>query len=95
MPSALPLVLLAAFWVFNSVYQVQPDERGIVLRFGEYNRTADPGLHFAVWPVETMEKPRVGAVRQINIGMEANEGPDAHQRQEHHFGSVLGSLAHP
>jgi membrane protease subunit HflK len=70
----LPLVLLAAFWVFNSVYQVQPDERGIVLRFGEYNRTADPGLHFAVWPFETMEKPRVGAVRQINIGMEANEG---------------------
>ena len=70
----LPLVLLAAFWVFNSVYQVQPDERGIVLRFGEYTRTADPGLHFAVWPIETMEKPRVGAVRQINIGMEGNEG---------------------
>jgi membrane protease subunit HflK len=70
----LPLALLAAFWVFNSVYQVQPDERGIVLRFGEYNRTADPGLHFAAWPFETMEKPRVGAVRQINIGMEANEG---------------------
>ena len=37
-------------------------------------RTADPGLHFAVWPIETMEKPRVGAVRQINIGMEGNEG---------------------
>lgn len=70
----LPLVLLAAFWVFNSVYQVQPDERGVVLRFGQYERTADPGLHFAAWPIETMEKPRVGAVRQINIGMEGNEG---------------------
>ena len=70
----LPLALLAAFWVYNSIYQVQPDERGIVLRFGEYSRTADPGLHFAAWPVETMEKPRVGAVRQINIGMEGNEG---------------------
>jgi membrane protease subunit HflK len=70
----LPLVLLAAFWVFNSVYQVQPDERGVVLRFGQYTRTADPGLHFAAWPIETMEKPRVGAVRQINIGMEGNEG---------------------
>ena len=70
----LPLVLLAAFWVYNSVYQVQPDERGVVLRFGKYTRTADPGLHFAAWPIETMEKPRVGAVRQINIGMEGNEG---------------------
>lgn len=70
----LPLALFAAFWVYNSIYQVQPDERGIVLRFGQYTRTADPGLHFAAWPVETMEKPRVGAVRQINIGMEGTEG---------------------
>jgi membrane protease subunit HflK len=70
----LPLALFAAFWVYNSVYQVQPDERGVVLRFGKYTRSADPGLHFAAWPVETMEKPRVGAVRQINIGMEGNEG---------------------
>ncbi len=33
----LPLALLAAFWVYNSIYQVQPDERGIVLRFGQYH----------------------------------------------------------
>ncbi len=70
----LPIAALAAFWAYSSVYQVQPDERGVVLRFGEYHRTADPGLHFAVWPVETMEKPKVGAIRQINIGMEGNEG---------------------
>ena len=70
----LPLVLVGLFIAYNSVYQVQPDERGVVLRFGTYDRTADPGLHFALWPVETMEKPRVGAVRQINIGNEGNEG---------------------
>jgi modulator of FtsH protease HflK len=70
----LPLVLLGAFWLYNSIYQVQPDERGVVLRFGSYSRTADPGLHFAIWPVETMEKPRVGAVRNIDIGMQGNEG---------------------
>ena len=46
----------------------------MVLRFGTFNRIAEPGLHFALWPVETMEKPRVGAVRQINIGNEGNEG---------------------
>lgn len=69
----LPIVLLAAFVVYMSVYQVQPDERGVVLRFGTYNRTAEPGLHFALWPVETMEKPRVGAVRQINIATEGGE----------------------
>ena len=70
----LPIVLLVAFVGYNSMYQVQPDERGVVLRFGKYSRTAEPGLHFALWPIETMEKPRVGAVRQINIGNEGNEG---------------------
>ncbi len=70
----LPFVLLlAGFVAYMSVYQVQPDERGVVLRFGTYDRTAEPGLHFALWPIETMEKPRVGAVRQINIGSEGGE----------------------
>ncbi|WP_373504858.1 FtsH protease activity modulator HflK [Aestuariivirga sp.] len=70
----LPVALLGAFVIYNSIYQVQPDERGVVLRFGTYNRTAEPGLHFALWPIETMEKPRVGAVRQINIGNDGSEG---------------------
>lgn len=70
----LPVVLVALFVVYNSVYQVQPDERGVVLRFGTFDRVAEPGLHFALWPIETMEKPRVGAVRQINIGAEGGEG---------------------
>lgn len=70
----LPVAAFAAFWLYNSVYQVQPDERGVVLRFGEYSRTADPGLHFAAWPIETMETPTVGAVRQINIGNDNKEG---------------------
>ena len=29
---------------FNTLYQVQPEEVGVVLRFGEYVRTTDPGL---------------------------------------------------
>jgi modulator of FtsH protease HflK len=69
----VPLVIAAAFVAFNSVYQVQPDEKGVVMRLGKWNRIADPGLHFALWPVEVMEKPKVGSVRQINIGLENNE----------------------
>jgi membrane protease subunit HflK len=70
----VPVVLVALLVVYNSIYQVQPDERGVVLRFGTFNRVAEPGLHFALWPAETMEKPRVGAVRQINIGADGGEG---------------------
>ncbi|NMD07498.1 MAG: FtsH protease activity modulator HflK [Phyllobacteriaceae bacterium] len=70
----IPVALFAAFAVYNSVYQVQPDERGVVLRLGEFNRVVDPGLQFALWPIERIEKPRVGTVRQINIGADQNEG---------------------
>jgi len=70
----IPIVLVALLVVYNSIYQVQPDERGVVLRFGTFTRVAEPGLHFALWPIETMEKPRVGAVRQINIGSDGGEG---------------------
>jgi modulator of FtsH protease HflK len=60
----LPIALAAAFVLFNSIYQVQPDENGIVLRFGAYTRTANPGLHFALWPVEN----------QTSIGDVGDEG---------------------
>ncbi|MCB1376771.1 MAG: FtsH protease activity modulator HflK [Alphaproteobacteria bacterium] len=70
----VPVVLLGAFWVYNSINQVQADERGVVLRFGEYARTASPGLHFVMWPIETMEKPKVEAENQINFGGNESEG---------------------
>lgn len=69
----LPLAAIVAFWAYNSVYQVQADERGVVLRFGAYNRTTDPGLHFAFWPAETVETPRVGAVNQFSIASSGKE----------------------
>ncbi len=70
----LPLLVIAAFIIYNSVYQVQADERGVVLRFGEYSRTAGPGLHFAIWPLETMMRPKVDAENQIDFGVNENEG---------------------
>ena len=60
---------LAAVWVFNAVYTVEPDEQGVVLRLGEYSRTTPPGLHFILWPVETVETPKVAAVNQLDFGV--------------------------
>jgi modulator of FtsH protease HflK len=70
----LPAGLLVAFILYNSIYQVQPDERGMVLRLGAYTRTATPGLHFAVWPVEKMELLPVAAENQTPIGDTGDEG---------------------
>ncbi len=70
----LPLAAVAAFWVYSSVYQVQPDERGMVLRLGAYTRTVSPGLQFAPWPLETMELLPVAAENQTPIGDSGDEG---------------------
>ena len=70
----LPIAALAAAWVYVSVYQVQPDERGLVLRLGAYNRTVSPGLHFAAWPIDSMELLPVAAENQTAIGNSGDEG---------------------
>ena len=59
---------LAAIWGMNSFYRVQPDENGVVLRFGAYNRTTGPGLHFAAWPIEKVERLKVLKENQISFG---------------------------
>ena len=38
----------------GAVYQVQPEEVGVVLRFGKFVRQTDPGLHFKIPFVETL-----------------------------------------
>lgn len=68
MPWLIILVALGLWWGYNSFYRVQPDEQGVVLRFGEYSRTTGPGLHFAFWPAETVETPPVLRESNLNFG---------------------------
>jgi len=65
------IVLILAFWLVRGgpAYRIEPDEEGIVLRFGKYNRSTQPGFHFkAPWPIETVEKPQVTLTRRIEFG---------------------------
>lgn len=48
------LGLVLVVLVFGSFYQIQPEEVGVVLRFGAYHRTTDPGLHVKIPLVETV-----------------------------------------
>ncbi len=45
-PLLLVLVILLIPLVMSSFYTVQPDEEAVVLRFGKYSQTTQPGLHF-------------------------------------------------
>jgi membrane protease subunit HflK len=58
-----------------STNTIDPDENGLVLRLGAYNRTAGPGLHFVLWPLERMEILPVEAENQIDFGRGKNDAP--------------------
>ena len=52
-------VLVAVLAGFNTLYQVQPEEVGVVLRFGRYARTTEPGLRAKIQFVEQVNKAPV------------------------------------
>lgn len=41
-----PLVLVLVFGILSAVYTVSPESVAVVQRFGKYQQTATPGLHF-------------------------------------------------
>ncbi|MEO0544078.1 MAG: FtsH protease activity modulator HflK [Pseudomonadota bacterium] len=63
------LALLAlVLYVMQAAYQVETDERAVELRFGKPKpEISQPGLHFILWPIETVEKVNI-AEKQIQIG---------------------------
>ncbi|MBW4933900.1 FtsH protease activity modulator HflK [Marinobacter sp. F4206] len=60
---ALAGILVVGYVIFQSFYTVDEQERAVVLRFGEYNRTENPGLRFKVPLIDDVTKVRVTSVR--------------------------------
>ncbi|MCJ7643249.1 MAG: FtsH protease activity modulator HflK [Candidatus Aminicenantes bacterium] len=58
--------IVAIVLLYGSVYQISPEEMGVILRFGKYSRTTEPGLHFKLpLGIETMT--RVPVQRQLKL----------------------------
>ncbi len=59
-----------ALWGFSGFFRVEPDELGVVLRFGQEVREVQPGLNYRLpYPVETVLRPKALRVNKIDIGM--------------------------
>src|ERR1700709_1060919 len=70
----LIVALIVIAWVNSGIYMVQPDEQGVVLRFGKWVDTTNPGLHYHYpFPIETVLFPKVTQVNQLQLG----SGPGA------------------
>jgi membrane protease subunit HflK len=67
----LALIALAAvaIWGLSGFFRVEPDELGVVLRFGKYVRDVKPGLNYHLpYPIESVLTPKVTRVNRIEIG---------------------------
>ena len=68
-PLLFGLIILAIIWALSGLYRVLPDEQGIVLRFGKFVSTTQPGLNYHFpYPIETVLTPKVTKVNRIDIG---------------------------
>ena len=97
---ALIAALAAVAWIISGIYKVQPDEQGVVLHFGKWIETTEPGLHYHLpYPIETVLLPKVTQINQLQLGgggvrrQATHQEPDAHRRREHRGGGLRGVLA--
>jgi membrane protease subunit HflK len=56
-------------WLASGIYIVEPDEVGVVQRFGAYHRTTQPGPHYHFpFPIEKVQTPKVTKIQRVEIG---------------------------
>jgi len=61
------LAVFIAIWFAMGVYQIDQQERGIVLRFGKYYTTVEPGLRWNPAIIDSVSKINTTKVRSIRI----------------------------
>jgi membrane protease subunit HflK len=77
----LIIILLLAGWAITGFYRVNPQQQGVVLRFGEWVRTTSPGLHYHLpSPIETVLTPEVTRDNRLEIGFRDIAGRSTSRR---------------
>lgn len=61
----LILVVAALVWAFSGFYTIKESERGVVLRFGQYNSEVGPGIHWKPTFIDTVLPVDVTSVRSL------------------------------
>jgi len=71
-PIFLGLIILVIIWIASGLYRVLPDEQGVVLRFGKFVNTTQPGLNYHIpYPIERALTPKVTKVNRMDVGFRA------------------------
>ncbi len=63
------IVLAVLIFIFTGLYTVNPEEVGVIQRFGKYINTTEPGLHFKIpFGVDKLTKVKVKHVYKEEFG---------------------------
>ena len=75
------LLAMVVMWLLSGIYIVNPDEEGVVLRFGKYTDTVQPGPHYHLpFPIEEVYKPKVAQVQRVEVGFRSIGGNGTFQQ---------------
>jgi membrane protease subunit HflK len=78
----LLIAIVVIGWAATSIYRVQPDEQGVVLRFGRWIDTTQPGLHVHLpFPIDSVLFPKVTQINQVQLGNPGAPGDPASGRE--------------
>lgn len=70
----LIVVLIVLLWLASGFYIVDAAQRAVVLQFGKYIETTEPGLRWRLpYPIQTYELVEVTKVRTVEIGYRGSE----------------------
>jgi membrane protease subunit HflK len=72
---AVIALVVMVLWGLSGFFKVETDELGVVLRFGQFVREAQPGLNYHLpYPIETALTPQALRINRINIGFDMRGG---------------------
>ena len=68
------IALVVIVWMASGFYIVDQSQRGIVLQFGKYKETTDPGLRWRLpYPIQSHELVNISGVRTLEVGYRGSE----------------------
>ncbi|MGE4558334.1 MAG: FtsH protease activity modulator HflK [Desulfovibrionaceae bacterium] len=76
-------LIVILIWILSGIYIVEPDEVGVVTRFGAFNRITTSGPHYHIpYPVESVLTPKVTVVRRVEVGFRSFGGERNFQQEQ-------------
>ena len=67
-------VLVGVVWLASGFYIVDASQRGLVLQFGSYHESTEPGLRWRLpYPIQSHEIVNLNGVRTVEIGYRGSE----------------------